>query len=165
MMQNRKKMSKNLGKEILGLFLLFLSIKIILPIIKLMDFKLMAREVTATFKVLTIVSSLIRERIVKYKGDKDLFYLEGQVDKHNLWILVVHGYYTVTGKYLLRMEVEILMYEVEALGNVVYRFLTSPANIPFVGPEGSARVEVAEVFKAAGDCEREVRKWDKIRSW
>jgi hypothetical protein len=61
-------MSKNLGKEILVLFVVFLHMKIILPIIKVMGFNLMVREagfnlmvreVTASLKVLTFVSKIM----------------------------------------------------------------------------------------------------------
>jgi protein gp37 len=156
---------KNLGKEILGLFVVFLHMKIILPIIKVMGFNLMVREagfnlmvreVTASLKVLTFVSSLMRERVVKLNGDKDLFYLEGKFDKDILTVWVVHGYYTVTTKFV-RLRYALLKYESEELSAIIIRFMKNPANRPFVG------VEDAEVLKAITDLQTEASKWDGMR--
>jgi hypothetical protein len=163
-------MSKNLGKEILLLFLVIFRIKIIIPIIKVMGFhlmvreagfNLMVREVTATLKVLTFVCSLIRERLVKFKGDRDLFYLEGLVDKHALRILVGYGYYTVTTKFV-RLRYALFKYEVEALSAIMNRFMTNPANTLFVRREEPVRVEVAEYLKAVTEYQREERKLNEI---
>jgi hypothetical protein len=158
-------MSKNLRKEILLLFLVIFRIKIIRPIINVMGvklmvreawFKLMIREATATVKVLTFVSSLIRERVVKLNGDKDLFYLEGKFDKDILTVWVVHGYYTVTTKFV-RLRYALLKYEVEAATDIPNRVMSNPANMPFVG------VEVVELLKAVKEHQREESKWIGMR--
>jgi hypothetical protein len=160
-------MSKNLGKEIILLFLVIFRIKIIRPIINVMGFnlmvreawfKLMVREATATLKVLTFVSSLIRERIVKYKGDKDFFYLEGQFDKYILTVWVVHGYYNVLEKYLLPMERAIFNYEAEEVDDIVNWLLSNRAKFPYM----FTWVEVDELLKAGKEQVREESKWDAL---
>jgi hypothetical protein len=156
MMKNIVKKITNIGKEILGLYLVFFSLKIIIPIATVMSFKFLVREVTLNLQVLTLVLSLRRERLVKFKEDQYFFNLEGQFDKDILTGWVVNGYYKVIDKFVIPMEQAIFRHEFAGLSSIISRLLSNPANITYMG----AWVDVSKLLVAIKEYDREDSKWD-----